>query len=115
MKDITSMRIDSRIVYEKVSLRTAMAQRLFFNYLDETCLELLALFGSRAKAAPDDEYKAAVILSDYINIKGIFIPAIVNNILYLAGMGDGYKTEFLRTAQNVSAGGGSGIIKRSAW
>ena len=117
MKDITVMDCDSRIIYEKVCMHTALEQRRFFNYLDDTCIELLALCRKKAKAYEDKEYKAAERLSDYINIKGIFIPAIVDNILYLAGLGDVYKAEFLRKANEAKNAGETkcGIIKRGRW
>lgn len=116
MEDIIVMRCDTRIIYEKVSLRAPLEQRRFFNFLDDTCLELLALYPGKVKVNEDEEYKAAERLSDYINIRGIFIPAIVDNILYLAGLGDTYKNEFLRKAEEAKkTGKKSIIIKRGRW
>ncbi len=117
MEDITLKKCDTRIIYEKVSLRTPLHERHYFNYLDDTCLELLALHPGKVKVNEDEEYKAAKRLSDYINIKGIFIPAIVDNILYLAGVGDVFKTEFVRKAEEAASAGKRkyGIIKGGLW
>jgi len=119
MTDIRNEPCLCLIIYEKVSLKTPLEQRRFFNYLDDTCMELMALSKNKVCVNDDEEYKPADSLDDRINIRGIYIPAIVDNILYLAGLGDTYKSEFLRKAEEAKRTSDrkrtNNIMKRNGW
>lgn len=87
-------------MYEKVNLTLPLEQRRFFNYFNDSSEELLSLYGNFA-LEKDVPYKAPESLSDNIAVRALYHTAIVDNILFLAGQGDAYKSEFLRKAHNA--------------
>lgn len=107
-------------IYEKVCIVIPIEQRLFFHRLNDTVAELLALFPEKKVLKDGEEWEPVRSLEGVISIRGLFIPAIVDNILFLSGGGEGYKTEFLRKAQNAYKRYNTGdsktrIIKRAGW
>ena len=81
-----------REIYEKVSLVTPLEQRRFFNYLEDTLVELMSLYDTEYDL---DDYKELDSELEY----PLYAPAIVDNILFLAGQGETHKSEFIRKAQ----------------
>ena len=79
-------------IYEKVNLITPLEQRRFFNYLEDTLVELMCLYNAEFELDLYDDLSAAL---EY----PLYAPAITDNILYLAGQGEVYKAEFLRKSQ----------------
>ncbi len=124
------------LIYEKVNLVMPLEQRKFFHYLNDTLLELKALYYEKNPAlllcecAPDNQKEdcfdenfwpwRATSLDEYLPFLGLYLPAIVDNILFLAGAGDGYKSEFLRKAEEAYLSywkkkSRGGRIKRAGW
>ncbi len=87
-------------LYEKVLIAAKLEERRFFNYFDETVRELEATYGKFLYIA-GEEYKAPDDLNDKCVVRSLYHNGIVDNILFLAGAGDTYKSEFLRKSQNA--------------
>ena len=90
-----------REIYEKVILRVRMEERRFFNHFNDTITELEALYPQRVC---DGVFTPFDNLNDDCNVKDLYGPAIVDDIIFLAGEdNDGtYKSEFLRKSQNAA-------------
>ena len=120
-----------KLIYEKVNLVLPLPQRRFFNYLNDTISELRARFGlteadllfdsyNKQENMRQDEIPLVMSLDEYIPILNLYIPAMVDNILFLAGAGEGYKSEFLRKADEAHTSywrknAKSKKIKRMRW
>lgn len=87
-------------MYEKVSLKTPIEQRKFFNYFDDSVNELLSLYDlviveDKAYEAPTtDLYEDNVVLPLYHN-------AIIDNVLYMISNDMNYKSEFIRKSKEA--------------
>jgi hypothetical protein len=87
-------------MYEKISLKTPINQRKFFNYYDDSVNELLSMYDiviaeDKAFEAPTtDLYGDNVVLPLYHN-------AIVDNILYMISDEANYKSEFIRKSKDA--------------
>ncbi len=87
-------------IYEKVSLKTPIEQRAFFNYYDDSVKELLSLYdlviveGKTYEAPTVDLYSDNVVLPLYHN-------AIVDNILFAVSGDANYKSEFIRKSKDA--------------
>lgn len=87
-------------IFEKVSLKTPIEQRKFFNYYDDSVNELLSLYeyvlveGKTHDAPTTDLYGDSVVLPLYHN-------AIVDNILFMVSNDTNYKSEFLRKSKDA--------------
>ncbi len=94
--------MDIKEIYEKVSLKTPLEQRRFFNYFNDTIAELDALYPSYV-TEEGKHFTAMHDLSDEYIVRPLYGAAIVDNILFLCGYDkDGtYKSEFLRKAQEA--------------
>lgn len=92
--------MDYRKLYEEVLMVVSLGERRFFNYFDETVRELEATYG---KFLFDEgaEYKRPDDLKDKCVIRPLYQNAVLDNILFLAGAGEMYKSEFLRKSQNA--------------
>lgn len=91
-------------IFEKVNLATPIEQRDFFNYFDDSVMEIEARYGSDRKDLvfkPDTEYTPPDSLDAENAVLPLYCGAIVDNILFMAGGGDARKSEFLRKAQNA--------------
>lgn len=83
-----------REIFEKVNLVTPIEQRRFFNFFADSVDELQAQY---PKFVIDDAtYTPPTSLTDKNVVKPLYHNAIVDNILFLAGQGETYKSEFLR-------------------
>lgn len=125
------------MIYEKVNLVMPLEQRRFYNHLNDTLTELKAkymyprpelLFCGVEEDNEEENNrcdgcfpKFVISLEEYIPIHNLYAAAIADNVLYLAGAGEGYKAEFERKAEeaynsywkrNASSGR---RIKRGGW
>lgn len=87
-------------IFEKVSLVMPIEQRRFFNYFEDSVNELEALY-SEYVFEKGAEYTPPSVLSDANVVRPLFHNAIVDNILFLAGGGETYKSEFLRKSRDA--------------
>ena len=91
-------------LFEKVNLRVSLEQRRFFNHLNDTIDELAAKYQDVAKLVFTDGNKKRVNgLSDDVGVLEAYGPAIVDNIVFLAGVDPtgAAKSEFLRKADSA--------------
>jgi hypothetical protein len=90
-------------IFEKVNLVMPMEQRRFFNYVDDTVAELMAMYDGFvfAKEGKKAKYVPPLSLDDEFNVLPLYHIAIVDNILFLAGAGDTYKSEFIRKSKEA--------------
>lgn len=107
-------------IYEKVCIVKPVEQRLFFHRLNDTVMELLALYPAKHVLLNGENWEKVNNLEGTLSITDIFVPAVVDNILYLSGAGDVYKSEFLRKAENAdkrcrTCDGKIKIMKRGRW
>ena len=86
--------------YEKVSLRTPLEQRKFFNYYNESVEELAAQY-SDFLFNEGEEFTPICSLNDKSAVRSLYHDAIVDNITFLAGGDASYKAEFARKAENA--------------
>ena len=86
-----------RDIYEKVNLSVPMEQRHFFNYFDDTVAELQSMYSGFVAAG--DNYQPPDTLDDGSGILPLYHNAIVDNIMFLAGREEGYKSEFIRKSK----------------
>ena len=100
--------MNTRQIYERVSLVAPIWQRQFFDRLNDTIIELGSLYGDVPKllyradedgAYPDGQWVKE--LETELVVLPLYHAAIVDNILYLSGVGEEYKTEFLRKAHDA--------------
>jgi hypothetical protein len=86
-------------MFEKISLKTPIEQRKFFNYYDDSVNELLATYDiviedGKTYAPITDLYEDNVVLPLYHN-------AIVDNILFMISNEAEYKSEFIRKSKDA--------------
>lgn len=87
-------------MYEKVSLKTPIEQRKFFNYFDDSVNELMSMYdlviidGKTHEAPTTDLYGDNVVLPLYHN-------AIIDNILFMVSNDTNYKSEFIRKSKDA--------------
>lgn len=82
-------------IFEKVNLITPIEQRRFFNFFADSVDELQAQY-PKFVIEDDATYTPPTALTDKNVVKPLYHNAIVDNILFLAGRGETYKSEFLR-------------------
>lgn len=87
-------------IFEKVNLVLPIEQRRFFNYFEDTVNELQSLYPGFVfeKGA---EYQPPSSLSDANDVLPLYHNSIVDNVLFLAGGGEEYKSEFLRKSRDA--------------
>ncbi len=87
-------------IFEKVNLIVPIEQRRFFNYYDDTVKELQALYGDSVFEEGAENF-VPTELSEETAMLPLYHGGIVDNILFLSGQGDTYKSEFLRKAKDA--------------
>lgn len=87
-------------IYEKVNLITPIEQRQFFNFFEDTVTELQALY-SGFVFKKDADCKPPKALSDENAVLPLYYSSIVDNIVFLAGGEETYKSEFIRKSRNA--------------
>lgn len=86
-------------IFEKVNLVAPIEQRRFFNYYEDSVNELEAsygdfLFKEKNKRMPEK-------LSDDCILLPLYAAAVCDNILFLAGAGESFKSEFIRKSHEA--------------
>lgn len=87
-------------IFEKVNLVVPIEQRRFFNYFADTVNEIQALYDDFV-FEEDKVYIPPAVLSDEIAVLPLYHNAIADNILFLAGQGEAYKSEFIRKSRDA--------------
>jgi hypothetical protein len=87
-------------IFEKVNLVIPIEQRRFFNAFEDTVNELQSLYRDFV-FIEDVEYTPPTNLSDDNVVRPLYHNSIVDNILYLVGAGDVYKSEFIRKSRDA--------------
>ena len=82
-------------IFEKVNLVTPIEQRRFFNYFEDTVNELQAMY-SGFVFEKDAEYQPPKALTDENVVLPLYHNAIADNIIFLAGGEEAFKSEFIR-------------------
>lgn len=89
-------------IYEKVNIVTPLEQRGFFNYFDDCVNELRSIFAGYDKdyvIEEGEDYSPLTRLTDKNHVRPMYYDAIVDGILFYAGAGEQYKSEFIRKAR----------------
>lgn len=87
-------------IFEKVNLIIPLEQRRFFNFFNDTVNELLSKYNGFVTEDREGVVPIAS-LSDDCMVLPLYAAAIVDNILFLSGQGEIYKSEFLRKAHET--------------
>ena len=95
---ILVINMDFNKMYERVTLVTPLEQRRFFDYYDASVNELCVMFDKKYVFRKGCTYVAPESLNYEDVTREIFHESIIDNILYMAGAGEIYKSEFVRKA-----------------
>ena len=98
------IKIKARIIFEKVDLIIpGVEQRRFFNWLNDTIDELRARCKNDKYVLVNESETVGIInnLEDDVNVRDLYLGAIVDNIVYNAGAGDEHKSEFVRKGDDA--------------
>lgn len=87
-------------IFEKVNLAIPIEQRRFFNYFEDTVMELQSMY-SGFVFEKGTEFKPPETLSDENVVLPLYHNAIVDNILFLAGGEEIRKSEFMRKSRDA--------------
>lgn len=96
--------MDIKGIYEKVNLMTPLEQRRFFNYFDDCVNEMRNMFAGYDKdyvIEEGEEYSPLQSLEDDNHVRERYYGALVDGILFYAGTGEEYKSEFIRKARDA--------------
>ena len=93
-------------IFEKVNLTIPIEQRRFFNYFEDTVNELQSLYRdfvliTDTESDSEKEYTPPESLNDDNVVLPLYHNSIVDNILFLAGVGETYKSEFIRKSKDA--------------
>ena len=86
-------------IFEKVNLITPIEQRRFFNFYEDSVNELEASYGDFLFMEKNP--KMPEKLSEDCPLLPLYSVAVCDNILFLAGAGEAYKSEFIRKAREA--------------
>lgn len=89
-----------KLLYEKVNLIVPLEQRRFFRALNDTVSEIEAKY-SDFLFEEGKRYVPINSLEDDWIVLPLYSDAIVDNILFLSGQGEMYKSEFIRKMKNA--------------
>lgn len=87
-------------IFEKVNLTAPIEQRRFFNLFADSVSELEAMFDGFVFCEGASRSLPAA-LTDNNTVRPLYHNAIVDNILFLSGQCESYKSEFLRKSRNA--------------
>lgn len=108
-----------REIYEKVCLKHPIPERIFFHRFNDTVAEIMAMFPEDIVLIDSQEWTPIMSLKGLVQIRPLFIPGIVDNILYLSGLGEQYKADFLDKTNNAGvrykSTNTAKVIKRNTW
>lgn len=82
-------------IFERVNLIVPIEQRKFFDYFEDSVNELQSLYGDFL-FEENAEYSPPKTLLNENVVLPLYHNAIVDNILFLEGQDQTYKTEFIR-------------------
>lgn len=106
-------------IFEKVNLIAPIEQRRFFNYFDDSIKELNSQYEGFV-FKENKEYSPPSSLNDKNVLLDLYSDAVVDNILFLIGQGESYKSEFIRKARQAylhywRSNAKGKVIKRAGW
>lgn len=87
-------------IFEKVNLALPIEQRRFFDYFEDTVSELQSIY-SGFVLEKDKNFEPPKALADENTVLPLYSGAIVDNIIFLAGGEEAYKSEFIRKSRNA--------------
>ena len=100
--------MNTKQMYERVSLVAVVHQRDFFDRLNDTLIELGSLYGDAPKLLYAENGDGTFTANQWITdletvpvILPLYHASIVDNILFLSGAGEYYKGEFLRKSKDA--------------
>ena len=96
----TEIHMTTLEIFEKVNLTVPIEQRRFFNLFADSVSELEAMFDGFVFCEGASRSLPAA-LTDNNAVRPLYHNAIVDNILFLSGQGESYKSEFLRKSRNA--------------
>ena len=85
-------------IFEKVNLVIPLEQRRFLNYFGDTVNELNTLYNGFVLSS-EGEYTPPQKVTDSVDVLPLYHNSIVDNILFLAGQNESYKSEFIRKSR----------------
>lgn len=89
-------------IYENVSLKAPLEQRRFFDFFNNTVDELEALYHTRYVFIDPEQGNTPIhYLDEDSNVKPLYHEAIIDNILFLSGQDETYKSEFVRKSKEA--------------
>ncbi len=89
-------------MFEKVNIKMPLSQRKFLNFLNDTQDELQSLYEEKYLTELETGILPIESIEDTIAIDPLYHFAMVDNILFLSGAGDTYKSEFARKSSDVN-------------
>ncbi|NLB80109.1 MAG: hypothetical protein GX800_00500 [Clostridiaceae bacterium] len=87
-------------IFEKVNLQVPLEQRRFFNYFNDSVIELSSLYPDFL-FQDNAEFTPINTLSDENIVLPLYTGAIIDNILFLSGQDETYKGEFIRKSKSA--------------
>ena len=93
-------------IYERISLKVPMEQKLFFNALNDTINAISARYGSIPGVTFDNRLRGDELmpihgLIEEIPLLPMYHNAVVDGIMYRSGQGDAYGAESDRKADEA--------------
>ena len=94
-------------------LSVSLEQRRFFSYFNQSVQEIEASLGVRRYRSDEEKGRSSFLwksgfeghrvrdLEEECPVLDLYVPALVDNILFLAGQGDTHKAEFIRKAKEA--------------
>lgn len=86
-------------IFEKVNLVTPVEQRRFFNYFEDGVNELMLWYGDKLVIEDGKIYAPPSALSDENVVRPLYRNALVDYILYRAGLGEAHFNMFIQKAK----------------
>lgn len=87
-------------IFEKVNLVIPIEQQRFFHYFEDSVDELQTLYDGFV-FEKGTEWEPPKDLSDANTVRLLYHNAIADNIVFLSGGGDSYKSEFIRKSNEA--------------
>ena len=95
------IKMEIKDIFEKVNLKSPIEQRRFFNYYNDTINEMKSLYSPFVFVEKDVEDEQIHSLDDEITVRPMYETGIVDNILYLNGLGAEYKQMFYEKTRSA--------------
>lgn len=89
-------------MYEKISLKATVEQRIFLNHYDDSVNELISMYGDNFVLVDDAEHETPTtdIYGDSV-VLPLYHNAIIDNILFMVSNEANYKSEFVRKSKDA--------------